>query len=272
MKESNVTQPGNARAAWRRWPVKAMLVAATVVLVALLPTSCSTVTKTVMVPPDIPGASFVGNESCAQCHETIVRDFRTAAHARLHAPGDNSTEVGCESCHGPGSVHNESGGASRTIVNPGKSPEACFRCHLDVAGRFRLPHTHPLLAGKVSCGDCHNPHKGSAFKGGGTELASMNSTCLRCHASQGGPHVFEHEALRQGCVTCHSPHGSVNQKMLTERNANLCLKCHFQQQTASGQLVIGGRDHAGSLSRGTCWSAGCHEAVHGSQVNSSLRF
>jgi hypothetical protein len=23
---------------------------------------------------------------------------------------------------------------------------------------------------------------------------------------------------------------------------------------------------------GTCWSAGCHEAVHGSQVSSSLRY
>jgi hypothetical protein len=26
------------------------------------------------------------------------------------------------------------------------------------------------------------------------------------------------------------------------------------------------------LSQGTCWTAGCHEAVHGSRVNSSLRF
>jgi hypothetical protein len=60
--------------------------------------------------------------------------------------------------------------------------------------------------------------------------------------------------------------------MLTERNATLCLKCHFQQQTGSGNIVIGGRDHSGSLSRGACWSAGCHEAVHGSQVSSSLRF
>jgi hypothetical protein len=26
------------------------------------------------------------------------------------------------------------------------------------------------------------------------------------------------------------------------------------------------------VQRGTCWSAGCHEAVHGSHVSSSLRF
>ena len=82
----------------------------------------------------------------------------------------------------------------------------------------------------------------------------------------------EHEASREGCVVCHSPHGSVNQKMLKARNANLCLQCHFQEQTAPGVILIGGRDHASVLTRGTCWSGGCHEAVHGSHVSSSLRF
>jgi hypothetical protein len=26
------------------------------------------------------------------------------------------------------------------------------------------------------------------------------------------------------------------------------------------------------VTQGSCWSAGCHEAVHGSRVNPSLRF
>jgi hypothetical protein len=26
------------------------------------------------------------------------------------------------------------------------------------------------------------------------------------------------------------------------------------------------------LPQGTCWSAGCHEAIHGSQVNDHLRY
>jgi predicted CXXCH cytochrome family protein len=84
--------------------------------------------------------------------------------------------------------------------------------------------------------------------------------------------VFDHEALREGCTTCHSPHGGVNAKMLTERNANLCLKCHFQQQSQPGVILIGGVDHTSRLSQGACWSAGCHEAVHGSRVSPSLRF
>ncbi len=158
------------------------------------------------------------------------------------------------------------------IVNPRRDSETCFQCHLDKRGQFALPHHHPVESGKVSCGDCHDPHKGRATKGGAGDLAGENETCFKCHTAQRGPFVFEHEATREGCVTCHDPHGTVNQKMLTARNANLCLKCHFQQQTAGGVIRIGGQDHSGFLGRGTCWSAGCHEAVHGSQVHSSLRF
>lgn len=234
--------------------------------------SCSTFTGTIVIPPSIAGATFVGSEACAQCHGDITRDFPTATHARLKAEGQNALNIGCESCHGPGSKHVESGGAANTIINPHKSPETCYQCHLEVRTRFNLPFHHPVPEGKVSCSDCHDPHKGLAIKGGGTQLASQNDTCFQCHTAQKGPFVFEHEAVREGCVTCHEPHGSVNQKLLIERNQTLCLKCHFQQQTAAGQIVIGGTDHSSFLTRGTCWSAGCHEAVHGSQVNSTLRF
>ncbi len=237
----------------------------------------------ILAPPSIPGAEFVGSEECATCHEAITRDFRTASHARLKAPGDNAKNMGCESCHGPGSLHVKSGGGARTIVNPRKSPTTCFQCHLEVRAQFELPHHHPVLEGKIGCADCHNPHKGSAIKGGGARgpqsivgggmaLLSQNETCFQCHAAQRGPFVFEHEALREGCVTCHSPHGSVNQRMLTERNQTLCLKCHFQQQTQPGKIFIADVDHSSFLQQGTCWSAGCHEAIHGSQVTPVLRY
>jgi predicted CXXCH cytochrome family protein len=243
-----------------------MAVSAAVILI-----SCTT-TRVAFTPPDIPGAQFVGSQSCAECHGEIAKHFKTAAHSRLMARGDTAVNIGCESCHGPGSLHNQSGGAHHTIINPDRSPEACFRCHLDVQSRFRLPSHHPVLEGKVTCTDCHDPHKGPAVIGGGTSLTSEFDTCGRCHTAQRGPFVFEHEAIREGCTTCHQPHGTVNAKMLRERNANLCLKCHFQQQTQPGRIFIGARDHSSFLTRGTCWSAGCHEAVHGSQIGSSLRF
>jgi predicted CXXCH cytochrome family protein len=244
--------------------------------------SCATVTRTVVAPPEIPGATFVGSETCAECHADIHGGFSTATHAKLQAAGPNAVNMGCEACHGPGSVHKESGGAAHTIINPNRSPETCFKCHLDKRGEFSLPHTHPVLEGahgsglpagqRVTCSDCHNPHKGQAIIGGGTSLSIEQDTCGKCHIAQRGPFVFEHEAVREGCTTCHRPHGSVNARMLTERNATLCLKCHFQQRDAGGRIFIGGQDHSGRLTRGTCWSAGCHEAVHGSHIGSSLRF
>jgi len=239
----------------------------------LLLLACATLDRQPMfAPPQIAGAEFVGSGDCAQCHSEITGVFHDATHARLMAPGDNAKHVGCESCHGPGSIHVQSGGEFGTIVNPSRSPETCFQCHLDKRGEFNLPHAHPVLNGKVSCTDCHNPHSGDAIIGGGTNLASANETCLSCHSAQRGPFIFEHEAIRENCTSCHSPHGSVNDKMLKSRNQTLCLQCHYQQQTSGGQLLIGGTNHASFVQRGTCWTAGCHEAVHGSHVNSSLRF
>ena len=63
-------------------------------------------------------------------------------------------------------------------------------------------------------------------------------------SQQFGPFVFEHEAVREGCTTCHNPHGSVNARLLVARNQTLCLRCHFQQQTANGDIYIGNFVHS----------------------------
>src|SRR4029078_1785353 len=117
---------------------------------ALILLSCSTTSRTICAPPSIPGAEFIGSEECATCHDVIVRDFRTATHARLQAKGDNAKAMGCESCHGRGSLHVQGGGDRSKSVNPRKSPDTCFQCHTNVRASFELPHHHPVLEGKVS--------------------------------------------------------------------------------------------------------------------------
>ena len=107
---------------------------------------------------------------------------------------------------------------------------------------------------------------------GGLGLQQRDAVCIKCHAEQTAPHVFEHEALREGCMTCHKPHGGMNRGMLVQRDANLCLRCHAQIQTGVAGVFIGKMDHTGFLRGGTCWSAGCHSAVHGSNFSPRLLY
>jgi DmsE family decaheme c-type cytochrome len=213
---------------------------------------------------------------CYDCHTNITRAFPSSPHARLHAMDARMDGTsGCESCHGPGSLHVKAGGGRGVaIVNPGKDPGACFECHLDVHAEFRLPQHHAVIEGRMNCVQCHDPHGLDILKPvGGLAMARMNESCAECHREQTRPFVFEHEAMREGCIVCHEPHGSINDKMLVERDNNLCLKCHAQiAMNTPGPLVIGQFNHTPRVLQGGCWAAGCHTAVHGSNVDPRLRY
>src|SRR5688572_12670034 len=239
--------------------------------------ACATMERTVVAPPHVPGAHFVGNASCVECHTNISRSFPHSAHGRFSKDDVKFASVtGCESCHGPASEHVRGGGRGRFIVNPGKDPSACFQCHVNVHSEFNLPQHHPVIEGHMNCVQCHDPHGHDIMKpAGGLAMARLNEQCAQCHREQSRPFVFEHEALRDGCTTCHNPHGSINRQLLTERDNNLCLKCHAQIQgpdIAPGDFVIGKVSHAEFMKRGTCWSAGCHTSIHGSNVNPHMLY
>jgi predicted CXXCH cytochrome family protein len=242
---------------------------------AFLLDSCSTLSRTIIAPPEIPGATYVGNRACFDCHTNITRIFPSSPHARVHVESAKLVgQAGCESCHGPGSKHIEAGGGrGKFIVNPGKDPSACFQCHLQTQAEFRLPQHHPVVEGKMNCVQCHDPHGADIFKrSSGLAMARLNESCAQCHREQTRPFVFEHEALREGCTVCHNPHGSINRKMLAENDLNLCLRCHAQVQNVSGEVYIGTSPHTAFLRQGACWSAGCHTAVHGSNVHPRMFF
>lgn len=260
--------------AGRRAMASAFAVGAVGVL--LLASSCSTVPRTVLTPPAIAGATFVGDQACLDCHPNISRVFPQSPHARLHLeqaglPG----QQGCEACHGPGSKHIAAGGGNKFIVNPGHDQQACFQCHLEVHAEFNLPQHHPVVEGDMNCVQCHDPHGLDIMKpAGGLARTRENESCAQCHRQETHPFVFEHPALREGCVACHSPHGSVNAKLLIQRDNNLCLRCHVQTvapgTAGQGTILIGKEDHTSHLRFGACWTSGCHSAVHGSDINPYL--
>src|SRR5688572_26289245 len=106
MRKIRLRLPRRLPAPW----VKGIVAAWLGVVLVFAVSSCRTVTRQVVVLPDIPGAKYVGSKDCEQCHEEIYRDFVTADHARLISAGPNALQAGCESCHGPSSLHSESGG------------------------------------------------------------------------------------------------------------------------------------------------------------------
>lgn len=213
-------------------------------------------------------AQYVGSESCGACHEKQVKEFQQSAHARISIPHDKVKIQSCEMCHGPASIHVDASGGKNNIVNPAKNPEACFSCHMDKRAEFRLPHHHPVLEGKMSCSDCHSPHGEDVRPWSATTLQDVNEACYKCHKEQRGPFVWEHEAAREGCTTCHKVHGSIHEKMLIVRDNNLCLRCHMQVNFP----MIGKQNHGGRLPQGSCFSAGCHTAPHGSNFDDHLRY
>ena len=69
--------------------------------------------------------------------------------------------------------------SGRFPVEPARAIEnACYQCHMDVRGQFNLPSHHPVPEGRMTCIQCHPPHKGIAFAGGSTQLLSQEENCV----------------------------------------------------------------------------------------------
>lgn len=223
------------------------------------------------LPAAMKGATYVGTETCATCHEKEYKEYKLSTHARISNEKMEGTAQGCEMCHGPGSVHAEASGGKDNIINPKKSPEICFTCHMEKKMEFRLPYHHPVLEGKMSCSDCHDPH-GTDVRTWSATGEDTNEVCFKCHKDQRGPFVYEHDALKEGCTACHKVHGSIHKKLLVIRDSNLCLRCHTQTNFPT----IGNSAHSSAtqsrLNEATCFSAGCHTAPHGSNFDAHLRY
>lgn len=214
------------------------------------------------------GAKYVGSESCAACHEKENREYMKSTHARIDIKKTGVEGQSCEMCHGPASLHVDASGGKGNILNPKKDMATCFQCHMEKKMEFNLPYHHPVLEGKMNCTSCHSPHGEEVRPWTSTSLHSENEACFKCHKEQRGPFVFEHEATREGCTTCHAVHGSINPKMVIARDNNLCMRCHTQVNFPT----IGKSSHAGRLPSGSCFTAGCHTAVHGSNFDDHLRY
>ncbi|MCU1266476.1 MAG: hypothetical protein JWM21_2794 [Acidobacteria bacterium] len=218
------------------------------------------------------------SETCLACHagREEHNNFRRGEHWR--------NDIGCTECHSPHGESTEKNTAgSNTFVSaanaqkPGFStlkmlkvsePQLCEGCHSEVKHQFNQPFHHKVLEGAMKCTDCHNAHGGFELKQ--TRLATgADAACVKCHADKQGPFVFEHAPVKtEGCVSCHTPHGSSNPRLLrTSRVSQLCLECHSQDHGVGAQEPAGPQ-HNLNAQYANCTS--CHVKIHGS--NSSHVF
>jgi DmsE family decaheme c-type cytochrome len=127
-----------------------------------------------------------------------------------------------------------------------------------------MPFHHRVNEGLVKCSDCHDVH-GTFGNNNLKSTADQNMICTKCHSEVRGPFVYEHAAVKaEGCLACHTPHGSQNARLLNMPSINtLCNQCH---SPVSAGTVHG--MNAGSAELQPC--IGCHTMIHGSNLNQAF--
>ncbi|MDR3765204.1 MAG: DmsE family decaheme c-type cytochrome [Acidobacteriota bacterium] len=186
---------------------------------------------------------------CQTCHAGAHPNFDRSPHAKAN--------VGCISCH---SIHQSK---DEKLLKVSQT-KLCLQCHSDVKPAFSMPFHHKVNEGLVQCSDCHDAH-GTFNANNVKSTADQNAICTKCHTEVRGPFVYEHAPVKaEGCMGCHTPHGSQNPRMLNMPAINpLCNQCHsgVAANTVHGM-------GAGSSVTYPCTT--CHTYIHGSNMNTAF--
>jgi DmsE family decaheme c-type cytochrome len=193
------------------------------------------------------------DDTCLGCHAGTHPNFERSPHAKAG--------VTCLSCHSIHASADVAGTTDKGQLLKASQPTLCFQCHTDVKPSFDMPFHHKVKEGLITCSDCHDVH-GTFGNNNLKSTADQNAICTKCHTETRGPFVFEHAAVKaEGCLGCHTPHGSQNARLLNMPAINtLCNQCH--SPVAAG--TVHGMS-AGSSELTPCTS--CHTYIHGSNTN-----
>ena len=184
--------------------------------------------------------------TCTACHpgHENLDNYGFDAHTVL--------ELNCTSCH---QVHT----AANTLLRD-NSARFCLACHEATKADFSRRSNHPLQQGNLSCLSCHE-----FTRRADQDIAyDLDRICRDCHPDQGGPFPFEHAAVNAyavegaGCIECHEPHGSENDRLLKQPGAAVCEQCHLRPPGHETQ-------HGGLAAERACQT--CHTGLHGSYVS-----
>lgn len=199
-------------------------------------------TRTVTGANPAPRVNITTGQECLTCHTTVVNAFPTTVHGKsAQLLKGTSRAANCESCHGDGAKHSESGNPRDTLTpmeRPAEEANAmCLTCHSQdqTHANFRgSPHDRR----DMRCVACHNEHNPKSAE---KLLSKVNNIelCVSCHKDkrkallQRSTHLFrtEHRDQKMGCTSCHNPHGGETRTMLVSSSTNeLCYNCHTEKR------------------------------------------
>jgi len=181
-----------------------------------------------------PSGEYAGEATCLGCHED--HSYKGTRHGQAFNPRTPAANLGCESCHGPGKAHAESGDPALITrfnkIAPAEASATCTTCH-DRA-------SHALWDGSqhyqrnLSCVTCHSVHSPKGDKQ--IRAATQIALCGQCHRSVTNRiYRYNHMPVREGamtCSSCHNPHGSTNVRLLRAGTTidESCTSCHADKR------------------------------------------
>ena len=172
--------------------------------------------------------------------------------------------VGCEKCHGPGSLHVAHPTRSN-IVNPARldafvGNDTCIQCHSQ--GR---PLANPINGKYYDWPVGYIPGKRLAdfwhleeLKPGTTDFFQFADLTAHKNRMQGNDFVqsnMYHRSIR--CFDCHQVHSPQNQSNLIAVGNALCLNCHTPENPAGLKGTVSEHTHHAANSPGSQCTA-CH--------------
>lgn len=194
-------------------------------------------------PPTVPGATYVGSETCKGCHEDLFKKIEHSLHGKLLGTKLSRTDVqrrGCEACHGPGSKHLEDPAnpafnlrfGKKTSLTATDQNSVCLQCHQ--RGKQILWQGSPHETRDVSCVSCHSTHASQAEKGQ-LKKATQSDLCSQCHQVKAMQFQrSSHMPVKEGkltCSSCHNAHGTTTERLIPEISINeSCTKCHADKR------------------------------------------
>jgi predicted CXXCH cytochrome family protein len=209
----------------------------------------------------IPAASKSFEKNCISCHAAGVQvtgsDSTTWTANLVSDPvygdfdydGDgvkDEMNMGCETCHGPGSRHWESAGQGKFIVSPSLlTPERetmlCGQCHSRPQGGLGTDSPVNTAGWMMIAGTSRAEFLASYATTQGDGKATdfwgaQNDNHSKSHHQQYSDFIrsamYRNDTELMTCATCHDPHRRDNERQLRAAptdNAALCGSCHATQ-------------------------------------------